>query len=79
MYRVRHGEPKYLIRELMHKKYPNIPVPNKVPMPRPVDEYFKNWKGPMRPEFRHDLDMSKFTGNQKWQMFCLERFLNNHE
>lgn len=79
LYRVRHGEPKYLIRELMHKKYPDIPVPNKVPMPRPVDEYFKDWKGSMRPEFRRDLDMSKFTGNQKWQMFCLERFLNNHE
>ena len=79
LYRVRHGEPKYLIRELMHKKYPDIPVPNKVPMPRPVDEYFKDWKGPIRSEFRRDLDMSKFTGNQKWQMFCLEKFLNNDE
>ena len=29
LYRVRHGEPKYLIRELMSKKYPEIPVPNK--------------------------------------------------
>lgn len=36
LYRVRHGEPKYLIRGLMSKKYPEIPVPNKVPMPRPV-------------------------------------------
>ena len=75
LYRVRHGEPKYLIRELMHKKYPEIPVPNKVPMPRPVDVYFKNWEGPTRPEFRKDLDLGKFTGNQKWQMYCLERFL----
>ena len=76
LYRVRHGEPKYLIRELMQKKYPEILVPNKVPMPRPVDEYFKNWNGPIRPEFKKNLDMSKFTGNQKWQMWCLERFLN---
>lgn len=75
LYRVRHGEPKYLIRELMAKKYPDIPVPNKVPMPRPVDEYFKNWAGPTRDEFRKDLDMNKFTGNQKWQMYCLEKFL----
>lgn len=74
--RVRNGEPKYLIRELMVKKYPRIPVPNKVPMPRPVDIYFADWKGPTRPEFKKDLDMSKFTGNQKWQMYCLERFLN---
>ena len=74
--RVRNGEPKYLIRELMAKKYPEIPVPNKVPMPRPVDFYFKDWKGPVRSEFKRNLDMSKFTGNQKWQMWCLERFLN---
>lgn len=73
--RVRNGESKYLIRELMSKKYPNIQVPNKVPMPRPVDEYFKAWAGPKREEFRSDIDMSQFTGNQKWQMYCLERFL----
>ena len=77
--RVRHGEPKYLIRELMKKKYPEIPVPDKIPMPRPVDEYFRNWDGPMRPEFRKDLDMSKFSGNQKWQMYCLEKFLDLNE
>lgn len=74
--RVRNGEPKYLIRELMAKKYPEIPVPFKTPMPRPVDAYFADWKGPTRPEFKKGLDMSKFTGNQKWQMYCLERFLN---
>ncbi len=79
LYRVRHGEPKYLIRALMAKKYPDIPVPNKVPMPRPVDAYFKTWEGPTRPEFRRDIDMSKFTGNQKWQMYCLEKFLEMNE
>lgn len=79
LYRVRNGESKYLIRELMAKKYPEIPVPDKVPMPRPVDAYFKDWRGPVRPEFRDDIDMSKFTGNQKWQMYCLERFLEMNE
>lgn len=79
LYRVRHGKPKYLIRELMAKKYPDIPVPNKVPMPRPVDEYFKDWSGPTRPEFRKDIDMGKYTGNQKWQMYCLESFLEMNE
>ena len=73
--RVRNGEPKYLIRELMSKRYPEIPVPNKTPMPRPVDEYFKNWDGPKRDEFRDDIDLSKLTGNQKWQLYCLEKFL----
>lgn len=79
LYRVRYGKPKYLIRELMAKKYPDIPVPNKVPMPRPVDEYFKDWSGPTRPEFRKDIDMGKYTGNQKWQMYCLESFLEMNE
>lgn len=77
--RVRNGESKYLIRELMHKKYPEIPVPNKVPMPRPVDSYFKDWEGPHRPEFKKDLNMASFTGNQKWQFYCLERFLDLNE
>lgn len=63
----------------MAKRYPEIPVPNKNPMPRPVDEYFKNWEGPTRPEFRKDIDMNKFTGNQKWQMYCLEKCLEMNE
>lgn len=74
--RVRNGESKYLIRELFAKKYPDFPVPNKTPMPRPVDFYFAQWQGPTRPEFKQNLDMQKFTGNQKWQLYCLERFLN---
>lgn len=79
LYRIRHGEPKYLIRELMSRKYPEIPVPNKTPMPRPVDEYFKEWEGPKRPEFRRNIDLKRFTGNQKWQMYCLEKFLDIYE
>ena len=78
MQRIRNGESKYLIRELFRMKYPEYPVPEKVPMPRPVDMYFKDWQGPVRPEFREDLDMCKFTGNQKWLLWCLERFLNQY-
>ena len=74
--RIRSGESKYLIRELFKMCYPEIPVPEKTPMPRPVDYYFKDWKGPIRTEFRNDIDMSKLTGNQKWQLYCLEAFLN---
>lgn len=79
LYRVRHGESKYLIRQLMAKKYPDISVPNKIPMPRLVDQYFATWEGPKRPEFKPNLDMKKFTGNQKWQLYCLERFLDMNE
>ena len=79
LHRVRNGEPKYLIRELFAVKYPNFPVPEKVSMPRPVDAYFAEWHGPTRPEFKSNLDMMQFTGNQKWQLWCLERFLNLFE
>lgn len=77
--RIRKGESKYLIRELFAKKYPDINIPEKKPMPRPVDQYFKDWRGPQRKEFKKDLDINNFTGNQKWLLWCLERFLNNHE
>lgn len=75
--RIRSGESKYLIRELFKIKYPNLDVPEKNPMPRPVDEYFKNWNGPSRQEFRKDIDIKNYSGNQKWLMWILERFLNN--
>ena len=77
--RVRNGESKYLIRDLFRMKYPEIPVPDKIPMPRPVDAYFAEWKGVTRKEFKDNLDISKFKGNQKWQLWCLERFLNVYE
>lgn len=41
-----------------------------------VDEYFKNWEGPKRAEFRKDIPMDELTGNQKWQLWCAELFLN---
>ncbi|WP_197017880.1 asparagine synthase C-terminal domain-containing protein [Succinivibrio dextrinosolvens] len=74
--RIRNGESKYFIRELFKHKYPDIEVPNKNPMPRPVDMYFSNWQGPKRDEFLTSIDISKFNGNQKWLIWCLEKFLN---
>lgn len=74
--RVRNGDSKYLIRELFRKKYPSLNTPNKVPMPRPVDYYFKTWQGPSRQEFIPELNISKFNGNQRWLIWCLEQFLN---
>lgn len=74
--RIRNGESKYLIRELFKMRYIDVPVPEKMPMPRPVDYYFANWKGPTRIEFKDDIDVSKYDGNQKWLIWCLEQFLN---
>lgn len=79
MDRVRSGEPKYLIRGLYAIKYPELEIPFKIPMPRPVDAVFKDWSGPTRKEFRDDIDMSSLTGNQKWQLWCAELFLNMME
>ena len=75
MARVRNGEPKYLVRGLYAIKYPELEIPFKIPMPRPVDSIFKDWIGPQRPEFRRDIAMHELTGNQKWQLWCAEQFL----
>ena len=76
MTRVRNGEPKYLVRGLYAIKYPELGIPFKIPMPRPVDAIFKNWDGPRRGgQFREDIPMGELTGNQKWQLWCAEQFL----
>ena len=77
--RIRNGDTKYLIRDLFRMKYPEAAVPIKQPMPRPVDVYFENWDGPKRKEFRDDIDITNFSGNQKWLLYCLERFLNIYD
>lgn len=77
--RIRNGDSKYLIRALFRMKYPEIPVPQKLPMPRPVDDYFRTWKGPKRPEFCKNISIKKYSGNQKWLIYCLERFLDMNE
>ena len=77
MNRVRNGEPKYLVRGLYAIKYPELEIPFKIPMPRPVDTIFKNWEGPSRPEFRKDIPINQLTGNQKWQLWCAQQLLNS--
>lgn len=73
--RIRAGETKYIIRELFKLLYPGIDAPTKIPMPRPVNEWFANWKGPTRPEFiSHCSD--NMSGDQKWMIWSLERYLN---
>lgn len=76
--RIRSGESKYIIREAFHKLYPDIDIPPKIPMPRPMDEWFAEWEGPVRKEFiSHCTD--GMSGNQKWMVWALERFLTNME
>ncbi len=75
--RVRNGEPKYMIRELFASRYPGIPVPIKIPMPRATEQWLKDYKV-SRPEFIPNCT-ENMTGDQKWLCWCLEQFLNLHE
>lgn len=73
--RIRAGDTKYIIREAFKKLYPNMELPKKIPMPRPVNEWFENWEGPKRAEFiPHCTD--ELSGDQKWMVWALERYLN---
>lgn len=69
------GENKYMVREIFERLYPGWEMPVKTPMPRPLNEWMKNWGGPKRDEFwPHCTDT--MTGDQKWYVYALEQFLN---
>lgn len=73
--RIRRGENKYIVRELYSELYPGWSMPEKTPMPRPMNEWMKDWGGPLRSEFwPHCTD--HMSGDQKWMVWCLEKFLN---
>lgn len=73
--RIRNGENKYLVREVFRRLYPDLAVPEKTPMPRPMNEWLADWMGPVRQEFLpHCTD--HMTGDQKWLVWCLEKFLD---
>ncbi len=73
--RIKNGENKYLIRELYKIKYPNVEPNKKLPMPRAVGVWLKDWQGPTRPEFKK-ININEYKPDQKWLMFILEQFLN---
>ena len=66
-------------RNIFKDIYKELDVPEKIPFSRPMDRWLSDWTGPKRSEFVDDLDMTKFTGDQKWLLYCLERFLDIHE
>ncbi len=73
--RIRNGESKYLLRELFRRVYPDLPIPEKIPFSRPMDEWLHAWRGPIRKEFLHRNSITELTGDQKWLLWCLHRFL----
>jgi len=74
--RIRRGESKYLLRAVFAQLYPTRPQPDKIAFARPMDAWLADWPGPRRPEFRTDLDLAGLTGEQRWLVYGLERFLN---
>lgn len=73
--RIRAGDTKYLVREVYRKLYPGRNEPEKIPMPRPVNEWFADWDGPCRTEFiPHCTDT--MTGDQRWMIWCAEKYLD---
>lgn len=73
--RIRSGETKYLVREAFEKLYPNVSMPAKIPMPRPMNEWFENWEGPKREEFIPNC-VANLSGDQKWMLWAVEKYLN---
>lgn len=79
LHRIRNGESKYLVRELFKAHYPELSIPEKIPMPRAVDYYFRHWSGPRRSEFVEGCAKNISSGNQRWLIYCLEWFLNIYD
>jgi len=74
--RIRRGESKYLLREVFLGLYPGFALPPKIAFARPLDAWLADWPGPRRPEFLLGLDLSRFKGEQRFLLMCLERFLD---
>lgn len=75
--RIRNGESKYMVRELFAKRYPDFDIPEKIPMPRAMNQWLKDYKV-TREEFIPNCE-EDMTGDQKWLLWCLEKFLNMKE
>lgn len=72
---VRAGQNKYIIRKVFEDLYPDFVAPDKIPMPRPMNEWFKNWSGPKRSEFWKNC-VNGMDGDQRWLIWSLEKFLD---
>lgn len=73
--RIKKGDSKYFVREVFSDLYRGWDIPNKIPMPRPMDEWLKDWEGPVRKEFLPNC-VSNLKPDEKWLVYALEMFLN---
>lgn len=75
--KIRNGNPKYMVRELFARRYKDLAIPDKIPMPREMEFWLRDYV-PQRDEFVDGAHIG-LSGDQKWQLFCLEQFLDMHD
>lgn len=69
-------KPKYIIQELFTKLYGfEPPEKNPNPIPRPVDFYDELNKYPTSNIFRPDIRYNELTGQQKWMIYCVDKYM----
>jgi asparagine synthetase B (glutamine-hydrolysing) len=73
--RIRKGASKYLLRDLFATLYPNWSMPDKIAFARPMDRWMEGWRGPSNAEFRPVLNCDALSGEQRWLVYSLDRFL----
>ncbi len=73
--RIRAGESKYLLRELFASLYPGLSIPDKIAFARPMDDWLAAAGQPARPELRDDIPLGALSGDQRWLIYVLDRFL----
>ena len=72
--RIRNGDSKYIIRELFHILYPDLHIPDKTPLPRAMDVWLKDWRGPEQEYFLPQC-INDLSGDQRWYVYALDQFL----
>lgn len=77
--RIRNGESKYFLRKVFEDIFPKIETPPKIAFARPMDSWLDDWKGPKRNEFKKNLNINNFCGEEKWLLYCLEKFLDQFD
>ena len=74
--RIRSGESKYILRDVFRRLYGAEIAPEKIAFARPMDHWLRSWRGPLRSEFKAGLQAGSFTGEQRWLLWSLDRFLS---
>lgn len=73
--RIRNGNPKYLLKEVFHTLYPDLTAPPKVAFARPMNSWLEMYSGPQSDLFRTDININRYTGEQKFIIRCLDQFI----